>query len=442
MSQPRVRSIFFILILLLVLLLTGVVVADGKTAPGDLQVSEVKYTHCSLDNGLQIYVFEDYRVPLVEVNLWYKVGSLDESKSLSGISHLLEHLMFLGTKTLQKDQVHTLVRQVGGSNNAETSYAYTKYYEKVPAANLELAIAIEADRMHNLVIDAAEFTREKEVVKQEQRRNSRGSSSTSALKVISPHYDIIGSIKSINSLTVEQVLNHYRRYYVPNNAILAVAGAVAPQRVLELARKYFGEYQPKTIERLTSVADSKAEQPVVIETPTVVQPYIVMRYKLPAGDHPDLPALKIVLNILQSKLSATMQWEKKLISSVDCDVSILPESTQAKIVLCPKTKNNFAPVEAGVDAELSDLIQYGINEDTLKCYKVYFLRDMIFDQREPNSFSERVIKGVILFNDPEFYRREIQYVNAVTKDDLIRVAQKYLTKEQRVLYYIIPPKKR
>lgn len=430
------------IILLLVTLLIGTVLGAEKTPSNELAVPEVKYAHYSLENGLEVYVFEDDGVPLVEVALWYKVGSWDEPKDMRGISHLLEHTTFLGTNVLQKDQIHVLVKQVGGSNNAETSYAYTRYFEKVPVANLELAIAIEADRMGNLKIDPAELKREKEVVNQERRRSEINEQVSSALEEITPHHDIIGTEQTLAGLTPEKLLDHYRRYYTPNNAVLAVTGAVKPQRVLELARKYFGEYPSRTVKRIEdSKPESKAEQPKMVEAATA-QPYMIMQYNLPAGNHPDLPAVRMVLGILESRVMAALKWNKKFISEVDCRVFLLPNQAKAEITIQPLSKNNFPQVKAEFDQELEGLIQFGIKDDQLKEFKIYFLRDLIFAQKTADSFSQKVIEGVVFYRDPGFYRQEIKGFNAVTNADLMRVAKQYFGKEQRMIDYIIPSKKK
>ena len=176
-------KIAILLCVLLIALSTGMAVAQ-KQSNSEVFIPKIDYTEYKLDNGLQIYVLEDHKLPLVNFSVWYKVGSIDERDGISGISHLLEHTMFLGTETLKKGQIHKLVKSVGGSNNAGTYYDYTKYYEELPASKLELAMAIEADRMRNLAINPPEFKREKKVVKQERRKRVENSVFWSSLEEV------------------------------------------------------------------------------------------------------------------------------------------------------------------------------------------------------------------------------------------------------------------
>lgn len=443
---------FILTIFLLISIFTGV--ALGETADNNSRISipEVKYSYSKLENGLEIFVFEDHKVPLVEVSVWYKVGSLDEPEGITGISHLLEHSMFLGTDTLVKDQVHKLVNKVGGFNNASTHSSYTEYYEEVPAANLELGIAIEADRMRNLKLDPAEFTREKEVVMQERRRSIENDAIRSAYEEIiatafqqSPlHHQIIGWMKDLKRITVEDVNAFYRQYYAPNNAVLVVSGDADPKAVRQLAERYFGDYQPQKINRINTVEPEQKEERTITIEKLVKVPYIIMLYKLPAGNHPDLTAIEFMLEILinkpTSRISTELEQKQEIILGAGSWVDRLPIPGYAQVVLVPVAADKIEEVTKGFEGELKKLIENGISDEELMVLKKAVLKELVFAQKDMIKFKDTIITGCLDYNDPEYYQKEIKAINELTKEDIIRVAKKYFVKENRTVGYIIPEK--
>lgn len=452
MKKTRRNMKFILAILVLITFFTGV--AQGETFDKDkhLSVPEVKYSYSKLENGLEIFVFEDHKVPLVEVSLWYKVGSLDEPEDLTGISHLLEHMMFLGTETLAKDQVHTLIKKVGGCNNAGTHWSYTKYYGELPATNLELAIAIEADRMCNLKIDPVEFDREKEVVKQERRRSIENNPIRSAYEEImatafqqSPlHHQIIGWMKDIEGITVEETKAFYRQYYAPNNAVLVVSGDADPKVVKELAEKYFGAHQPQKIGRITTIEPDQQEERVITIEKMIKVPYIIMIYKLPAGNHPDMTSIEFMLEVLinksTSRINTELKQKQKIILDAGSWISRLPIPGYAQIILIPSSEDKIEEVTEGFDLELKKLIANGITDEELRIIKKTVLKELVFAQKDLRNFKDIIIEGYLNYNDLDFYQREIKAINDLTKEDLIRVAKKFFIKENRTVGYIVPQK--
>jgi zinc protease len=447
MIKNKVKIIFFGL---LIAIFSTAVYGANNVTDNKIFIPEVKYTASKLDNGLQIYVFEDHKFPMAQVALWYKVGSLDEPEGMTGISHLLEHTMFLGTETLKKDQVHHLVSEVGGYNNADTSYCRTRYYEKVPAANLELAIAMEADRMNHLQINESEFNREKEVVKQERRRGIENDAFNSAYYEImakafqkSPlRHPVVGSMKDLDGFTAAQIKNYYQRYYVTNNAILAVSGDVVPEKVLKLAEHYFGSYKPREIKRInTEEPQQTEERKLTIEKLTEV-PYIVLMYKLPAGNHPDMAAIDCLLDILVNKVSSRVTVELKDKQGVFLYSGAwnmkLSVPGFAGIVLIPISVAKIPDVQAGFERELQSLIEKGITPEELQAFKKSFLKKLVFEKRNPLNYADDVIEGILEYNDPDYYKKQIIQIQQLTESDIVRVAKKYFIPNTRTVGYIVP----
>lgn len=220
----------------------------GVTAQA--QVSSFK-----LKNGLNILVKEDHRAPVVVQQVWYRVGSNYEENGKTGISHMLEHMMFKGTKTLKPGEFSKIVAKLGGQENAFTSSDYTVYYQVIGKQHLAEVMKLEADRMRNLVIDDKEFQKERDVVTEERRwrvedkPESRLYEQFNAMAFLNspPHHPTIGWMNDIRHYTAKDLRRWYRKWYAPNNATLVVVGDVNPKQVLKLAKKYYGPNQPETI---------------------------------------------------------------------------------------------------------------------------------------------------------------------------------------------------
>lgn len=209
-----------------------------------------------LDNQMRVVVKEDHRAPVVVHQVWYRVGSNFEHSGKTGISHMLEHMMFKGTQDLEPGEFSKKVAKMGGKENAFTSTDYTAYYQVIGKQHLESVMALESDRMRNIVLTDEEFVKERDVVTEERRwrtedkpRGKLYEQFKAAAFVNSPaHHPVIGWMADIRSWTADDARNWYKQWYAPNNATLVVVGDVKPKQVLALAKKYYGRYQAEHIE--------------------------------------------------------------------------------------------------------------------------------------------------------------------------------------------------
>ncbi len=439
----------FLLFIVLSFVLISSILAYGEN--GELFIPEFNYSYLELDNGLQIYVFEDHHLPLVNMAIWYKVGSIYEEKGKTGISHVLEHNMFLGTDTLEKDQVHHLIKIAGGVNNAATSYDFTKYHvDNLPSAKLELAMAIEADRMRNLLLDKDEFVREIDVVKQERRMRIENNFAQDAMEKFqatafkeSPlHHQVIGWIEDLNNLNVEDVQEYYNMYYAPNNAVIVVSGDANPEEVFRLAKKYYGAYQAQDINiPIFSRENQEKERHLEVKKITQV-PYIVMYYKIPAGNHQDKIAIDFLMEILVNNSTSRIktELEKKqqicLYSAAGSTSLAIPGFAQ--VILVPSAVDNVDLLKNHFDKELEKLIENGISDQEIQIVKKKILKGLVLNQRDIANNAEMLISGLLKFDQAEHYKQEIQQINDMTKEDIVRVAKKYFIKEHRTIGYILP----
>lgn len=444
-------KIAILLCVLLIALSTGMAVAQ-KQSNSEVFIPKIDYTEYKLDNGLQIYVLEDHKLPLVNFSVWYKVGSIDERDGISGISHLLEHTMFLGTETLKKGQIHKLVKSVGGSNNAGTYYDYTKYYEELPASKLELAMAIEADRMRNLAINPPEFKREKKVVKQERRKRVENSVFWSSLEEVQAkawantplEHQIIGWMEDLNGIDVQNMEQYYKQYYAPNNAALVVSGDVKPQEVKKLAKEYYGDYSSQKIERIKfKEPQQNKEQEITVRKITRV-PFIQMMYKMPAANHEDMVAIKALMDILinnsSSRVKQNLKQEQRLILEAGSSVQGLRKNGFALVYLIPTSEKLVEKVQNSFDQQLERIKKEGVSEEELEIVRKNTLKSMIFNQRNTSAKANMIARGVVRFDNPELYKEQLQELKNLTEADIIAAAKKYFKQENRTVGYVLPKK--
>ncbi|WP_438971066.1 M16 family metallopeptidase, partial [Methylophaga sp.] len=258
------------------LIIPGLTLAD---------VSEFK-----LDNGLKLIVKEDHRAPVVVSQVWYKVGSSYEHNGITGISHVLEHMMFKGTENLEPNEFSQIIAENGGEQNAFTGRDYTAYFQKLHKDRLEVSFKHEADRMRHLIIDADELLKEREVVAEERRMRTddnpqsllRESFNAAAFMSSPYHHPVIGWMSDINHYEADDLRAWYQKWYAPNNATVVVAGDVEPKAVLDLAKKYFGPLKSEQIGSLKPQieVEQKGLREIKVEAPAEL-PYLMMGWKIP-----------------------------------------------------------------------------------------------------------------------------------------------------------------
>ena len=231
-----------------------------------------------LANGLKVIVREDHKAPLVISQVWYHVGSIDEVTGYTGLSHMLEHMMFRGTKTVPDKEFSHQVALVGGEENAETSNDHTMYFQRAPRAALPLLFKLEADRMHNLQLQDVLFQKEREVVHEERRwrtdDNPQGlmdESFHATAFMASPYrVPVIGWVSDIRSWTIDDLRHWYKQWYVPNNATVVVVGDVKPAEVFALAERTFGRWPAQSLppRRITSEPEQNGARKIVVKAPS------------------------------------------------------------------------------------------------------------------------------------------------------------------------------
>jgi len=416
-------------------------------------------TEFTLDNGLQVVVIEDHRSPAVVHMMWYRAGAADEPPGVSGVAHLLEHLMFKGTENMEAGEFSRVVELNGGSDNAFTSWDMTAYFQRVAGDRLGLMMQMEADRMTNLQITPAEVATELEVVLEERRQ--RVDSSPGALyreqhraaQYLNHPYGrpIIGWPQEVASLETEDTLAFYRTYYAPNNAILIVAGDADPDQVRRLAEEHYGPIpaNPDLPER-ERVAEPPqlAERRLDFRDARIAQPYLTRSYLAPAreaGDQTTAAALDLLSEYLGGS-AATSYLGRRL--QFDSEVALYTGAFYDATSFDPGTFNlTVAPVpgvtldeaEAALDAAIADLLENGLDAERLDRIKRQAEASLIYAKDNVQGLARlygTALTSGLSVADVQAWPDAIA---AVTAENVVAAAEAVLVTERSVTGHVNAP---
>ncbi|MEX0693964.1 MAG: pitrilysin family protein [Rhodospirillales bacterium] len=354
------------------------VVALFQPSPGHAQIFNPETF--MLKNGMQVVVISNHRAPVVRHMVWYRIGAADEAPGESGIAHLLEHLMFKGTKTQAPGEFSAAVARNGGQENAFTSYDYTAYFQTIARDRLEMVMQREADRMTNLLITSAQVTPERDVVLEERRSrvdNNPGAQLreqvNAALYLNYPYRrPIIGWEHEIRELDVDRILAFYKRHYAPNNAVLIVEGDVTVAELKPLAEKYYGAIaKGPDIARIRTIEPpAKADRRIRLEHERVTQPAWSRRYLAPSyqyGETGDAHALQVVAEIIGGGPSSRLHRKLVIDDAIALSAGAFYDADNLGPAVfgfyaAPKPGVDMAKLEGAVMGEIRRALQAGFSE--------------------------------------------------------------------------------
>jgi zinc protease len=366
----------------------------------------------TLDNGMQVVVITNHRVPVVTHMVWYRVGAMDEPPGKSGLAHYLEHLMFKGTKSLKTGEFSAIVARNGGRENAFTAQDYTGYYQSVAVGRLPLMMKLEADRMSNLLLDDEIIEPEREVVIEERRsRVDRDPSSILGEQVRAVMFQnhpyripIIGWQHEIEGLTRKDLIDFYKAWYAPNNAILVISGDITVDEVRPLAEKYYGPIPAKPLPKRVAWAEPplNADLRVVLEHERVRQPSWSRRFIAPslvhgATEHAD--ALQVLGEILSggstSRLYRRLVVENKAAVSAGGWYSGRSRGPGTfGFYISPTPGGDLSAAGEALNAEIDLLVEKGVRlEEVTKA--IQRLQDSAIYARDSFRTPARVLGGAL-----------------------------------------------
>jgi len=412
-----------------------------------------------LPNGMQVIVVQNQRAPLVIHSLWYKVGAADEPKGKSGIAHFLEHLMFKGTKLVPPGEFSKIIARNGGTVNAFTSQDYTAYVQKIAREKLDIVMRLEADRMQNLTLTDEMVSIEKSVVLEERRSRIENDPTSqlyeaarAALFLNHPYKNpVIGWKHEIEGLKKKDVLQFYRKFYIPNNSILIVVGDVDEKRVYFLARKFYG-----VIPRGQEVVRNRIKEPPHVAArrvqmsssqfayPSFFQMYLAPIYRAPNEE--TAYALEVLVGIFgggrTSRLHRSLVINKKLASSSEAwyDPVSLDIGTFG-ISGTPRLGISLATLENAVKSEINKLIKNGVTKTEVKRAKNSLIASVTYAKDSlrsiPNIIGQALSTGRTI-SDLENWPKKIQ---AVTVNQVNKAARAIFREERSVTSISWPKKK-
>ena len=419
-----------------------------------------------LSNGLKVIVQEDHRSPVVVSQVWYRAGSIDEVNGKTGVAHVLEHMMFKGTKKVKAGRFSRFVAAAGGKENAFTSADYTCYFQQLEKSHLPLSFKLEADRMANLQITDEEFAKEIRVVMEERRwrtedkPQSKVNEQYQAIAYRAHPYGrpVVGFMNDLENMTAADAREWYRTWYTPNNATVVVVGDVKTTDVLKLAKQYFGSLKPHTLPMRKPQTEPAqiGERRVVVKAPGKL-PYLVMGYHVPTLVGFELSsgaitpeqawepyALDVLAGVLSGNDSSRLNQKLVRETSLAVDVGAGYDSTSRgrealfELVGTPSEGKTVAELEAALIAEIEKIKTGGVTQQELDRVKaaaiasdVYqrdsmFYQGMQIGQLETMGYSWRLLK--------EYSEK----LNAVTSEQIQSVAKKYLVKDNMTVATLDP----
>ena len=413
----------------------------------------IDYETFTLDNGLQFIVHEDHSVPIVHVEVWYDVGSAHEPEGRSGFAHLFEHMMFINTENLEQGELDRYINRAGGNLNGTTNKDRTAYYETVPSNYVNVALWLEADRMTNLVVNEENFQREREVVKEERRLRIDNQPYGQAIMTIDTlsqdwepyRHTVIGSMDDLNAATAEDARQFYERFYVPNNAAVVVAGDVTVDQIRDLAEEYFGSMErgPETAELppMPAAPRTDGERRVTVEDDKATLPLFLSAYTIPAEGHADLPALELMGRILMtgesSRINQRLVKEERAALQVFGGASAGMGPGSVSVLAVPNQGVDVSRVEALVWEELDRIRVEGVTQRELEKAQNQTRAGMILSRQRVSS-KARMLHSYRRQGDISEVNRAVDKYMAVTVEDIQRVAETYLTPENRTVVIAVP----
>jgi zinc protease len=407
----------------------------------------------TLPNGMQVLLLREPRAPLVTHQVWYRVGSRNEKLGKTGLSHLTEHLMFRGTEKFAPKEFSRAVQRSGGTDNAFTSRDYTAYFQNGPAAELKLWMQMEADRMRGLKITPEAFDLEQKVVLEERRLRTEDDpvsflveeTRAAAFKAHPYQWPVIGWYNDIQNLTLEDSLQYYDTYYRPNNAFLVVVGDIEPQETLALAKSIYGVI-PKGPEppKVRAVEPKQfGERRVVVQREAHL-PFLIMLYHTPNWEHADSYALDLLNGVLSqgrsSRLYHRLVYKDRLALDAGSDYSLgTADPSVFALYGQPLPNKTVAQLEAALEQEVKRLQTEPVSDQELQKVKnqvtagFYMSMDSLFYRGMLLGRLATTARWTLIKD----YLAKIQ---AVTAEDLQRVAREYLVTTNRTVGVLSPLK--
>ena len=418
-----------------------------------LQVNaKINFSEYNLANGLHVILQEDHATPIVAVSVMYHVGSKNEDPQRTGFAHFFEHLLFEGSDNIKRGEYMKFIQSAGGQLNANTTQDRTFYYEVLPSNQLELGLWMESERMLHAKIDTIGVETQRKVVKEEKKQSYDNRPYGQLVNVIYQNayttypyrWTTIGKEQYIDQATLAEFMAFYKTFYVPENAVLVISGDFATTQIKELINKYYGNIPKgtKPIPRPTTQEPAqKAERRVTFED-NVQLPAVVLAYHIPKQGTHDYYAIDLLSNLLSQGKSS--RFEKEIVDKqkkafVAQAVNLQNEDPGLSFMFgIANTGVKPEELEKAMLSEIDKVKKTGITVDEYNKLQNEAENDFISQNQKDIGVATNLATYYTYQKDANLINTELEQYRKVTKEDIQRVANKYFTKQNRLVVYYIP----
>lgn len=405
-----------------------------------------------LANGLRVITVEDHNAPVIAISVTYNVGSRNEHQGRTGFAHLFEHMMFQGSENVGKSEHFILIQNNGGVMNGTTNEDRTNYFEALPSNQLELAVYLESDRMRSLAVNQENLDNQRNVVQEERRigldNAPYGKSGEIQQELMYDNFaykhDTIGSMADLNAASVEDVRAFFKMYYAPNNAVLTLVGDFKTAEALASIRKYFENIprQPDPPAVDMTEPEQKAERRTSVDDMLARLPRVAVAYKTVPGNTADFYALQVLANILgggsSSRLYQKLVRDKEMVTNIGSNAQETRGVGGFYITATLRPGIKTDDVESGIYEEVARLQKEPIADWELQKAKNTARRNFINALQSSLARATLIGQYTVYYGDPNLINSRVDKVSAVTKEDVQRVANKYLVQTNRTVVITVP----
>lgn len=425
--------------------------AKDKNTQLEIPSIQLKVEKYKLANGLTVLLHEDHRAPMISFHTWYKVGSKNEKPGVTGAAHMLEHMMFKGAKKFDGKQFDQLLHENGIVNNAFTSNDFTGFYQNLPSDKLEMMMEMEVDRMSSLALREKDLFTEKEVVKEERRWRVDNSPmgllrelTMSTLYQSHPYrWPVIGTMEDISDYDVSKLRVFYENYYVPNNAVLVLAGDFDMEKTKALIQKYYGSLPKKEVLEPAPILETSITSPrnAVLKQKVQTENLNISFHGVSQG-HADMYALDLLAEVLGGGASSRL-YKKYILEEQNAIYayaghSSLKDNGIFSVAVQMKPGLQSHKIEAGLIREMQKIKSKKISEVELRRAKIQIMKSYVDGLQTLDAKARALASSEIITGSYDEFFMDLKKYQAVTVADLQKVAQKYLDLNKSVKVTLIP----
>ncbi|WP_215225193.1 M16 family metallopeptidase [Echinicola shivajiensis] len=414
--------------------------------------NDIEFREFTLDNGLHVIMHKDNTTPIVVTSVLYHVGSKNENPERTGFAHFFEHLLFEGSENIDRGEYSKKIQSEGGTLNAYTSNDITYYYESLPSNKLEMALYMESERMLHAKIDEVGVETQREVVKEEKRQRydnqPYGTILPETLKRAYAEHPYqwapIGSLEHLNEASLDEFMDFYKTFYVPNNATLTIAGDIDYDQTEEWVKMYFSEISAgvKEVYR-PSIEEPKKETEIRDVVYDNIQiPAVIQAYNLPPKNDPDSYAMDMLSTYLTGGNSSLMTKELVDKQQKALAVAAIPLDLEDGGIFIMYGITNMGVKAEDLESEIDLLVKQvqneGVSEQDFKKLQNIIENDLVSKNATMAGIAQNLSQSHVFFGETDHINNELEKYREVSREDLQRVAKKYLTLDGRVVLYYLP----